>query len=467
MFRKSVHLFSVALLGLTLIPNNVWADEVAEPTTANVSTELVESASNEEVPAEAEPETPASEEQTVGETTIEEPVTPEVVTPSQPTVPEESEVQTTLVTESVTATSSESEVVNSQQKAAESPVAPAKNTRASVPVLKDNHDGKIVDHEKTITDEKAKIPADYNFMPNFDHLDGVVVNSKGTYNETTNSFIFDLKVESANSITVTYKNVGTYNGKVVDMKVTVKDWTTFTGSLYNQLSIHKTNGITMRGISDVRLNYSFIDNLTSAALNVSGFFNFTDIDLLQSIDLYDHNNVQNYYVTKGNELYYKTHNGFVRIGDISKKGTVNSNMDHWLTYTYKDVSNFDVRYNQDYETGAVFNYSYQAPIVIEETPTVPETKEPEIKEPEVSEEVPEKETISVDEPKEIKEEAVMTNLVAKSETAKPVKVKIKEAEPMKQTVLPQTNDQSNSLFTILGTMCLFLLSTLFINKKKA
>lgn len=486
MFRKSVHLFSVALLGLSLVPSNAWADEIAEPAVPNVTTEFIESPTVEVEQAVSEPEIEVSEPQPEPEVVpeepeeaelIEEPVAVETELPEQESAPKEKvALEATPEPEKEAVTS---QVNISQQVVAEpaDTIQQPRAARATTPVLKDDYDGKIVDHEKAITDEDAKITAEYNFMPNFDNLDDIVVTSNGGFLERSTYYLFDLTTESANSIEVIYKNVGTYNGKVVDMKVTVKDWTAFSGSVYNQLYIYKGNGISMHGISDVRLNYYFIDNVTSAAMNVSGFFNFTDIDLRQSIDLFDHNNVQNYYVTKDNQLYFKSHNGYIRIGEIDGKGTSDFDMDHWLTYTYKNVSNFDVRYNQDYETGAVFNYTYQAPIVIEEKPTKPVEKEPEeVEEPIVIEETPEKEivekevelTVPVVAEKKTETFTVIPTVKAtvKAEKVEPVETQDVQAKPLKQVVLPQTNDQTNTIFTILGGACLFLLGALFLNRKK-
>ena len=424
MSRKSVHLFSVALLGFSLVPSNAWADEIAEPAVPNVTTEFIESPTVEVEQAVSEPEV-----------VPEEPVPVETELPEQESAPKENvDLEATPEPEKEAVTS---QVNTSQQVVAEpaDTIQQPRAARATTPVLKDDYDGKIVDHDKAITDKDAKITAEYNFMPNFDNLDDIVVTSNGGYLKSSKFYRFDLTKESVNSIVVIYKNVGTYNGKVVDMKVTVKDWTALPGSVSNRLDIYKGNGISMYGISDVRLNYSFIDNVTSAAMNVSGFFNFTDIDLRQSIDLFDNNNVQNYYVTKDNQLYFKSHNGYIRIGEIDGNRTDNFDMDHWLTYTYKNVSNFDVRYNQDYETSAVFNYTYQAPIVIEEKPTKPVEKEPEEVEP------------------------VETQV-------EPVDTQVEQAKPLKQAVLPQTNDQTNTIFTILGGACLFLCGALFLNRKK-
>lgn len=468
MIRKSVYLFSVALLGLSLVPNSAWADETAEPTTPEVTAELIESSTDVSEQPVLESQEPEGEAELESVAVEKETSTLESIENEQ----EESEIDETLVAEPVEVETPVIEKATPQKAAVKSSTSQQASSRA-VPVLKEDNDGKIVDHEKTITDNQAKIPAEYNFMPNFDRLEDIVVTSAGSYQDRTNYFAFDLSQETPNSITVVYKNVGTYNGKVIDMKVTVKDWTAFSGSFYNELRIHKKNGITMSGISDVRLNYSFLDNLTASAVNVSGFFNFTDIDLLQSIDLFDHNNVQNFYVTKDNQLYFKTRTGYTRVGEINRKRTNALDMDHWLTYTYKNVSNFDVRYNQDYDSGAVFNYTYQAPIVIEETPI---TSEPE--KPEVIEELPVQEettseksvvtTTKTEEPRKVKSERQTQGVVEKTQPQKitPVEIKVKEAEPLKQAVLPQTNVQNNSIFALLGSTCIVLFIALFKNKKK-
>lgn len=457
MKRKSVYLFSVAILGFSLMPSSAWADETTETAAPIVTTELVEQPSTPEQPGLASEEMETV--QTESEATAEEPAAfiPDTSETS------ESDNEANVPTELIEQADSETNPVTAEEETAE-PTAgiQQKAVRATTPALKGQEDGKIVDHEKTITDENVKIPAEYNFMPNFDHLDGIEVNSSTGYRESGSYFSFDLERASAGSIVVIYKNVGTYNGKVIDMKVTVKDWTILASSSYSQsIYIHKKNGITMRGIKDVRLNYSFLDNLTASAVNVSGFFNFTDIDLRQSIDLFDNNNIQNFFVTKGNELYYKTHNGYIRIGEINTKSTNARDMNYWLTYTYKGVSSFDVRYNQDYESGAVFNYTYQAPMVIEETPT-----EPEVKDPEVVTEAPEKETSKI-EPKEVQAEPTIVNVVVKTEKTEMVNTQVEEAKPLKQAVLPQTNDQNSPIFVVLGGACLFLLSLIFLKKKKA
>lgn len=506
--KKSVYLFSVALLGASLCPSSVFAGETPAVETPKVITEFVESQENhppEAADAVKLPEQTESVETAIApdvqnqtqETTTTSEVLPETVPelPLESAPSEEPEVnnpiesaeeaQTDLaVAEQTLQTTAENAKVDSAESTIQAATPEAKTARAANVSLKDDHDGKIVDHGKASTDEAAKISSEYNFMPNFENLEGIEVGGTNDFNEGASAFDFNLKNATFNTITVTYKNVGTYNGKVIDMKVTVIDWSVFAGNpSRTQVSIHKTQGITMRGISDIRLNYAFLDRLTGKPASLSGFFNFTDIDLKQSIDIFDNANVQNFYVTKDNVLYYKVHNGYIKIGDITGNNSNLSDMDHWLTYTYKNISSFDVRYNQEYETGAVFTYTYQAPVVIEEKPTVDpqapdnskETKEPEelkadsitpVKDKPISPvKVSVKEKAKLVQLIELKPVFIATKLadkIAKPQTVAEARQLVQE----KQVALPQTNEKKASIFTTLGGAGLVFLSGLFIVKKK-
>nr|WP_253295771.1 LPXTG cell wall anchor domain-containing protein [Enterococcus raffinosus] len=159
-------------------------------------------------------------------------------------------------------------------------------------------------------------------------------------------------------------------------------------------------------------------------------------------------------------------------------------MDHWLTYTYKNISEFDVRYNQDHETGAVFRYTYQAPVVIEEKPSV-EPEEPEKplapqdpQEPQEPQEPKADETTEKEAPKKTAPAPVLTSVAIKEKTklvyttqqpiltSTAVALKAKTTE-VHQPTLPQTNEKKASIFTTLGGACLVLLSGLFIVKRKS
>lgn len=473
MAKKSVYLFSTVILGFSLAPISVWGDEITEPTANNVTTELIESPSNGSPVAGVEAEQPieptAAEttEQTseiaptepVSEINTDEPESGETLELPAKAAEEDSITEEAQpLEEQEPALSTEPEITEAAEP---EPTDAAVNTRAAKTALKNDYDGKIVDHNKAITDETTKIPDAYEFMPNFANVKDIVIG--GTKNYTTDgySYVFDLDTEKPNTITVTFKNVGTYNGKVIDMRITVKGWTALSGR--QVLYINKDNGITMKGISDVLLNYAFLDQLTASPVKLSGFFNFTDIDFEQSIDLFNNNNIQNFYVTKNNQLYFKVHNDYIKIGEINNQKTNHYDMRYWLTYTYKNVSNFDVRYNQDYETDAVFNYSFKLPLSMNAPgfvdPTIP-----------LDVEMPDELNPAANTNQEPAANPTLTSgkttdaASSLPESAEREKIPVAQAT---QAELPKTNEQVSSVFTLIGGACIFLFTALFLNKKKA
>lgn len=472
MAKKSVYLFSTVILGFSLAPISVWGDEITEPTANNVTTELIESPSSASPVSEAEqPIEPAAAAETTEQTS--EIVATEPVSEINTEVPESGETlelpvepakadsiaeEAQPLEEQEPTPSMEPEITEAAQP---EPTVAAASTRAAKTALKNDYDGKIVDHNMAITDETTKIPDAYEFMPNFANVKDIVIG--GTKNYTTDgySYVFDLDTEKPNTITVTYKNVGIYNGKVIDMRITVKGWTALAGR--QVLYINKDNGITMKGISDVLLNYAFLDQLTASPVKLSGFFNFTDIDFEQSIDLFNNNNIQNFYVTKNNQLYFKVHNDYIKIGEINNQKTNHYDMRYWLTYTYKNVSNFDVRYNQDYETDAVFNYSFKLPLSMNAPgfvdPTIP-----------LDVEMPDELNPAANTNQEPAANPTLTSGKTPDvasilpESAEREKIPVAQAT---QAELPKTNERVSSVFTFIGGACIFLFTALFLNKKKA
>lgn len=494
MAKKGIYLFSVTILGFSLIPSTAWADETKEQAVSNISTEFVESSSNDDIaPAavaveatqtnevmmepevvETEPISSGSTELAVPEVTetteLEVPATPvEVADVETPEGPEKEITEEKPASEELEATVPDmiKTPESNEEKTADS-INEVKATKAAAPVLKENNDGKIVDHEKAITDENAKVPAEYEFMPNFANVKDVLVGGTVNYISDGYTFSFDLDSEKPGVITVTYKNVGTYKGKVIDMKVTVNGWTALAGK--QVLHINKDNGITLRGIRDVLLNYSFFDNLTAAPVKLSGFFNFTDIDLEQSVDLFNKNNIQHFYVTKNNQLYYKINGDHIKIGEIDNINTTNLDMSHWLAFTYKNVFGFDVRYNQDYETDAVFNYSFKLPFIMRDTPGFYDPSIP-------------KDVEMPDEPNPtgdgnqgtMRTVGTVSPAVAISETSEVITGTQATVQLADQTApvavsqktqaeLPKTNVKKGSFLTILGGACILLFTALFFKK---
>lgn len=77
-------------------------------------------------------------------------------------------------------------------------------------------------------------------------------------------------------------------------------------------------------------------------------------------------------------------------------------------------------------------------------------------------------TTKTEEPRKVKTKIMTQKVAEKVQPQKitPAETKVKEAEPLKQAVLPQTNVQNNSIFALLGSTCIVLFIALFKNKKK-
>lgn len=323
-----------------------------------------------------------------------------------------------------------------------------KNPRAISPesgIEIPDYDGKLVDKDNTITDvEKGKVTAEYAFMPQINSDTEVIVS--GNYTKENDTFNFMLNDNQQGKISIIYKNVGTYNGKIIDLKVSFDAWTLMkafekngTYSAYLNLSSSST-AIYMKGLRALTANYYFLDNLTGLNATISGFFNFTDIDNNQYLDIYDNANIKNFYAAKDNVLYYKINENFISIGDYFGKNALDSEKDkkYWLTYTYDKTSHFTITFNELREEisgySALFDYSYAAPVVIE-------TQQKKVA----------KESLPITQN--------MTYNPQKSQSfLEPVSVQREE-----QSLLPATGEKEQSMFLVAGSL---LLSFMFFLLKK-
>ncbi len=104
-------------------------------------------------------------------------------------------------------------------------------------------------------------------MPNFNNLDQLSVTGDVFASGINNSsfinkedyYTFALYNAAKNSILITYKNVGLYAGKKIDLKVTVKDWSLLNSSdPTNQfVTIYANNSFFIKGFSNILFDYAF------------------------------------------------------------------------------------------------------------------------------------------------------------------------------------------------------------------
>lgn len=361
--KKYIHLLTVGVLLASSFPMTANGEEVhveGDNTISDISSET----SGIEV------------ELIEQETTDTEPLASESENAQTEIVDQENEQEDTKVEETQTSGTEQEAVdepvtVNEEVKEAPQTYAISPELGIQIP----DYDGKLVDKENTITDtENSKVTSDYAFMPQITDKTQIVVEGKHT--TANGTYIFNLKENSKGKVTVTYKNVGTYDGKVIDLKISFDDWTfmeVFANSSWvPRLSIRpQSTGFFMYGLSDLKANYYFLDHLTGLQTQVSGFFNFTDIDNNQYLDIYNNANIKNFYASKDNVLYYKNNDGYISIGDYIGQDAEDELKDnkYWLTYTYNKTSNFTITFHElreaIYGYGALFEYTYEAPVIIE------------------------------------------------------------------------------------------------------
>lgn len=102
-----------------------------------------------------------------------------------------------------------------------------------------------------------------------------------------------------------YKNVGTYNGRQIDIKCTITDYTfySFEGEQeigYFQVDTQKI-GLNVTNTKDISANMEFFDHETGEPVRVKGFATFADIDIRQGVEILSP--VDEVFVTKDCKLY--------------------------------------------------------------------------------------------------------------------------------------------------------------------
>ncbi|MDF9866939.1 fimbrial isopeptide formation D2 family protein [Bacilli bacterium PM5-3] len=136
---------------------------------------------------------------------------------------------------------------------------------------------------------------------------------------------------SKGTIGVRYNNIGYYNGSVVDMKMTITNWSISNRSALNSkqagVTLNKSFGIAGINLYSVGINYSFFKAGTNTPLKVKGYWSFNDIDGLQSVSTNKNNIAAKQWVGSNNILY--------------NAKTDSSNQNHIMEYQDINYSNYD------------------------------------------------------------------------------------------------------------------------------
>lgn len=142
---------------------------------------------------------------------------------------------------------------------------------------------------------------------------------------------------------VIYSSVGNYNGKTIDLKITLKDWQQF--SKYQGYISYSKENIShfAQGYDYVDQSWEFIDQATGMPVKVSGFMTINDIDGGQGVQFSKETStaIDKIYVSSAdNWINYENINGEYKFFDTT--GTSSANEDLFATFTvlFSEQSSF-------------------------------------------------------------------------------------------------------------------------------
>ena len=183
-----------------------------------------------------------------------------------------------------------------------------------------------------VADKGTVISSKYDFIANYNDKTAVKPFGEGWKETEENGngiFVaYTLRNPSDDvkgKVGMLYENVGFYNGKQIDLKITVLDWDIY--NTKNQMISYsrQSMGHAITGYSDVKQTWEYIEHDTGkSATDIKGtFMNFNDIDFLQRItfDKETSNQIETMFVSQDSWIDYENKDGAVRIQDISGEGS--------------------------------------------------------------------------------------------------------------------------------------------------
>lgn len=149
-----------------------------------------------------------------------------------------------------------------------------------------------------------------------------------------------------------YRNVGTYQGKIIDLKMTIADWgeRRTTHSIidgqpnYPTIKIGTTSiivGPQTNSFKDMRVTYEFYEHNTNNRIYVEGHANLYDVDYYENATLSDSNIVRGY-VSENTNLVTEG----AKVGCPKNITSGNGDRKNWCT-VFVEGTSIDLIYNRD------------------------------------------------------------------------------------------------------------------------
>ncbi|MBC1937921.1 isopeptide-forming domain-containing fimbrial protein [Listeria grandensis] len=166
--------------------------------------------------------------------------------------------------------------------------------------------------------------------------------------------LFETSKNTKGNVGVWYRSAGSYDGKIIDIKMTATDWDVFispTNKSVPLVMFHKDPqiGTAFFGLNSMKITREYYDHATGKPVKVSGPMSITDLDSHQGVEI-QKEGVSKLYIKNTSPLQYKeTANTYVffdpdfvnadkghATGDFDNG--VGWNQDYMLTYLYTGTS---------------------------------------------------------------------------------------------------------------------------------
>lgn len=181
-------------------------------------------------------------------------------------------------------------------------------------------DALMVDYVNKDYKESDKAPVGYSFFEKY--TSETTVEAFGVENKTLDTttvaspnfdmrkifHIFDTRANKPGNFGVWYRNAGSYDGKTIDIKMTVVSYDEFNTAknVSPFIGFHRDIriGVSMYGLNDMKVKREYFDHATGKLVSVKGFATLTDIDSKQGVVI-PKTGISNLYISPTSPLLYK------------------------------------------------------------------------------------------------------------------------------------------------------------------
>lgn len=233
-----------------------------------------------------------------------------------------------------------------------------------------------------VPDQNTMINSKYNFIASFTKKSTIETFGNGWYTTKSvekNSDYFTLNYSDVikDKVGVIYRNIGDYEGKTLDLKITINDVVNPYSKQEPQISYGKTKIEHMhKGVQGVEQTWEYIDAETQKPVNVSGFMTINDLDYLQSIkfDKETSSKMTQIFGSADSWIEFENVNDEFRFFEKNDEGSNDDDLFATFTFTYDETSklkflwsyeslNFkeDMTWDKDYFDGVYFGYVAKKP----------------------------------------------------------------------------------------------------------